>query len=148
MKRVLFITVAAFTTAMFSACSERTPRSPGTVGITETDVTRGDIDSLKFGLDVLQYLEQQTKPTGVNIADLQWDQAKQELLVTAYGPGEETKIVSYDNLGRVMEYFFRKRFSKTDRLRVRFHDTSKELISEFVNGEKLNGPNKVPGHIP
>ncbi len=136
MKKVLFIAATAFTMAIFPACSERTPRSPGSEGRTETDVTRGDIDSLKFGMDVLQYLEQQANPTGVNIADIQWDQAKQELLVTAYGPGEETKIVSYDNLGRIMEYFFRKRFSKTDRLRVRFHATSEELICEFVNGER------------
>jgi hypothetical protein len=101
-------------------------------------VSREDINTVKFEIDVLQYLLQQTKPTGINITDADWKPASRELLVTLTAPGMQHQMIEYDTLATVMNTsFFRRRFAKTDHIRIQLIGTDGKMFKEYVDFDKF-----------
>lgn len=106
-----------------------------------TQVSREDINTLKLEIDVLQYLLQQTKPTGITITDVEWQPKTRELRVSLTAPGMQHQVIEYDTLATVMNTsFFMRRFARTDRIRIQFIGTDGKMFKEYVDFDKFSKP--------
>jgi hypothetical protein len=130
MKHTLAVLLVAGALAFAAGCG-----SPQPIG---GAVSREDINALKFEIDFLQYILQQTKPTGINILDVDWKPDSRELVVKLVASGPEHQFFDHDTFAHFMsQVFFKKRYAESDHIRIHFIGTDLKLYKEYFDFDKF-----------